>query len=296
MVIGSSNTDMVFRVSRFPLPGETLLGGEFRVIPGGKGANQAVAAARAGAEVVFVAKVGDDDLGKQAIAGYHRDGIDIRFILNEKEMPSGVAMILVEDGSGKNSIVVASGANACLRPADMDHLAFEIQSADVLLIQLEIPVETVQRALELAAITGVTTILNPAPAQTVSEELLHLVDFITPNETETQLLTGILPDREDATIAAARKLLQPVREAAIITLGEQGAFYLDKTGQSINIPALRVTAVDSTAAGDVFNGYLAAALAGQMSPVDAIELANKAAALSVTRHGAQPSIPKWDEL
>ena len=296
IVIGSSNTDMVFRTPRFPAPGETILGSDFAVIPGGKGANQAVAAARAGAEVVFIAKVGDDDLGRQALTCYQEDGIETRFILADHSHPSGVAMILVDETTGMNSIVVAPGVNAHVMPADLDAIAFEIQSADVLLIQLEIPLETVLRALELAAITGVTTILNPAPAQDLPNHLLGLVDIITPNETEAWQLTGVSPDLTGFTEQAGKSLLRQVRQAAIMTLGEHGAFFMHKSGQEDIIPALRVDVVDSTAAGDVFNGYLAASLADKTDFVQSIKIANTAASISVTRPGAQPSIPGKNEV
>ena len=296
IVIGSSNTDMVFRTPRFPGPGETIIGSDFSVIPGGKGANQAVAAARAGAQVVFVAKVGNDDLGRQALTGYAQDNIETRFILTDDGRPSGVAMILVDETSGMNSIVVAPGANANLLPEYLEAIAFEIQSADVLLVQLEIPLETVLRALELAAVTGVTTILNPAPARALPAHLLSLVDIITPNETEAWQLTGIAPEDADSMLASGKELLRQVRQAAIITLGEQGAYFIHQSGANHSIPTVRVNAVDSTAAGDVFNGYLAAAIADKMPFEKAIRRANLAASLSVTRPGAQPSIPCHHEI
>lgn len=291
IVIGSSNTDMVVTSPKLPLPGETVLGNEFDVIPGGKGANQAVAAARAGADVSFVAKVGNDDFGKQAIIGYQKDKINTENILIDPVKPSGVAVIIVDENSGQNSIVVAPGSNANLSVADIQKIEAEILEADVLLLQLEIPIETVQAALEIAKKGGVTTILNPAPAQFLSDEILSLVDIITPNETETQILIGIDPVDKKEIKAAAAQLLKKVNRSVIITLGSEGVFYISKNTMGEFISTFKVNAVDTTAAGDVFNGFFAAALADSKSFNEAIKLANAAAAISVTKKGAQPSAP-----
>lgn len=296
VVIGSSNTDMVVTTPKLPNPGETLLGSEFNVHPGGKGANQAVASARAGANVVFMAKVGDDDFGRRAIEGYKLDGINVDYIYTEKDHASGIAVILVEEVSGQNSIVVAGGANNYLLAQDLCHVEKIISEADVELLQLEIPLETVDAALKIAVDHGVRTVLNPAPARALSDELLRMVDVITPNESETEILTGIYPVDIDTTARAAELLLEKVNMAVIITLGSQGAYFLDKNGEKGYIPASKVKAVDSTAAGDVFNGYLAAALADGKSLKESISLSNSAAALSVTKQGAQPSIPRCGEL
>lgn len=292
IVVGSSNTDMVVTSARMPLPGETVMGNQFDVIAGGKGANQAVAAARAGGRVTFVAKVGNDDLGAKAIEGYKADAIDTNCIFVDKNNPSGVAVILVDESNGQNSIVVAPGANGSLSVEDIQKAEPHFAEAGVLLIQLEIPVSTVLHALQTAKKYGLTTILNPAPAQKLGDELLQLVDIITPNETETHILVGIMPEDEASTLNAANSLLEKINDSVIITLGSKGAFYLSKNGHSGIIPANKVEAVDTTAAGDVFNGYLASALISGRTLPEAIVLANKAAAISVTRKGAQPSIPK----
>lgn len=296
VVIGSSNTDMVVTSAKMPLPGETVLGNEFDIIPGGKGANQAVAAVRAGGEVTFIAKVGNDDFGRKAVDGYKRDKINTSHILVDPLKPSGIAVIIVDETTGQNSIVVAPGSNGNLLVEDILKLEEIIANADVLLVQLEIPIETVKTALEIARKNGVKTILNPAPAQYLSDEFLSLVDIITPNETETQLLIGIDPSNVNEIQKAAAQLLVKVNEAILITLGSKGVYYLSKNGDDAFVPTTKVEAVDTTAAGDVFNGYFAAALANAIDFQEAIRLANKAAAISVTRKGAQPSIPKIEEV
>lgn len=296
VVIGSSNTDMVVNSQKMPEPGETVMGNEFNVFPGGKGANQAVAAARANAEVTFIAKVGDDDFGKNAITGYHADKINTDSIFIDPVIPSGVAVIIVEDATGQNSIVVASGANNTLSIDEIKSCEKTIAEADLMLVQLEIPLEVVEYSLKIAKRNGVRTILNPAPALQLSDNILGLVDIITPNESETQIMTGIEPENEDKIKEAAIKLLEKVNESVMITLGAKGVEYISKNGDSGLIPGTKVAAVDTTAAGDVFNGYLAAALADGKTYKEAINLANRAAAISVTRKGAQPSVPYIDEL
>lgn len=296
IIIGSSNTDMVFGTPKMPQPGETVIGSSFDIIPGGKGANQAVAAARAGAEVVFIAKVGKDDFGNKAIAGYQKDNINTNFIFRDKTRSSGVAMIMVEETTGENSIIVAPGANGNLSVADIQSIEGEIKKATLMLIQLEVPLDTVHAALKIAKKAGITTILNPAPAQLLSEELLALVDIITPNETETKVLIDLLPSNKKTTQKAAALLLEKVNKAVIITLGDKGVYYCTKTGAAEFVPTTKVKAVDTTAAGDVFNGYLAAALAAGKDYQTAIQLANKAATISVTRKGAQPSVPFLKEV
>jgi ribokinase len=296
VVIGSSNTDMVVSSPKMPAPGETIIGGEFNVFPGGKGANQSVAAARANAEVIFIAKVGDDDFAKNSIKGYEADNINTDYIISDPVTPSGVAVIIVEEATGQNSIVVASGANNTLSIDEIKRCEKVIADANAVLVQLEIPLAVVEYSLRIAKQKGVRTILNPAPAQHLSETILGLVDIITPNESETYLLTGTKPENEDKIKEAATQLLEKVNEAVMITLGAKGVYYISKNGSSGMVPGIRVNAVDTTAAGDVFNGYLAAALANGKNYEEAIALANKAAAISVTRRGAQPSVPYIDEV
>lgn len=296
VVIGSSNTDMVVNSPKMPLPGETILGGEFDVFPGGKGANQAVAAARANGNVAFIAKVGDDDFGKNSIEGYKKEKINTDNIFVDKNTPSGIAVIIVEESSGQNSIVVAGGANNSISIDEIKSCEKIIADADVVLIQLEIPIDVVEYALRIAKQNGVKTILNPAPAQLLSDEILSQIDIITPNETESSILVGIDTDNEKNIKKAAGQLLKKVNEAVLITLGEKGIYYISKNGEESMIAAKVVNAIDTTAAGDVFNGYFAAAISEGKSYNEAIIEANKAAAISVTRKGAQPSIPMMNEL
>lgn len=288
-VIGSTNTDMAVKAERIPVPGETILGGHFLMNPGGKGANQAVAAARMGAEVIFIAKVGDDLFGKEARALFQKERIDTAHLLTDPDNPSGIALIMV-DAKGENCISVASGANASLSPRDLEAARDVIESADVLLMQLEIPVETVLWAARRAAAHGRTVILNPAPAAALPPELFPFLTLITPNETEAGLLTGIRVEDELSARKAAEKLCGMGVKTVIITMGSRGS-YLYREGQGERIPVQPVRRIDTTAAGDVFNGALAAGLAERMGLRDAIGLASRAATISVTRMGAQSSAP-----
>lgn len=292
LVIGSSNTDMVVKTTRFPQPGETIIGGDFFLFPGGKGANQAVAAARMGGEVDLIAKVGQDVFGQQAIEGFAHEGINVAYVLSDPKLASGVALITV-DASGENEIVVAPGANAALRPIDLDDLAFA--NADLVLTQLETPLDTVLQAAKKAQALHKKFVLNPAPAQDLPAELYPLLYLITPNETEASLLTGIPLDDDDALPLVAEVLLQKGVKNVIITLGAKGA-YFQNVNQTFLIPAPKVQAVDTTAAGDVFNGALAVALAEGLDWREAIELACQAGAIAVTRMGAQASAPFREEL
>jgi ribokinase len=294
VVVGSSNTDMIIQLARIPKPGETILGGEFTSAAGGKGANQAVGAARAGGSVTFIARVGEDIFGEQAIAGFRKDGINVKFVIADKTAPSGVALIFVAK-DGENSIAVASGANAKLTPADVKRAAKVIRAAAVLVAQLETPLETVQAAAEIAAKAGVKFILNPAPARPLPDALLKLVSILTPNETEAEILTGIKVNDEATAAKAADNLLARGVQTVILTLGSRGAFIADASRKQL-VRGFKVKAVDTTAAGDTFNGALAVAVAeGQPLPT-AVRFANAAAAISVTRLGAQPSAPTRREI
>jgi ribokinase len=285
---------MIIQLDRIPRPGETILGGEFTTAAGGKGANQAVGAARAGGHVTFVARVGRDMFGDQAIAGFKRDGICVDYVLRDKVAPSGVALIFVAK-DGENSIAVAGGANAKLVPADVKKAKKAIASAAVIVMQLETPLETVQAAAEIAANAGVRVILNPAPAQPLPDKLLKLVSILTPNEHEAELLTGIKVANEAAAAKAADKLRARGVQTVILTLGPRGAFIADANGKQL-VPGFKVKAVDTTAAGDIFNGSLAVALAEGKPLSAAVRFANAAAALSVTKLGAQPSAPTRKEI
>jgi ribokinase len=289
VVVGSSNTDMIIRVPRIPKPGETLLGGEFLTAAGGKGANQAVAAARAGGRVAFVARVGRDSLGDQALDGYRHAAIDVRHVYRDGAAPSGVALIFVAH-TGENSIAVAGGANSKLSAADVGKAAGVIGSAAILVMQLETPLAAVRRAAAIASRAKVPVILNPAPACELPDALLKLISIMTPNETEAETLTGIRVDSDAAAAEACAALRARGVGAVVLTLGARGAFVDDGRTQRI-VRGMRVKAVDSTAAGDVFNGALAVALGEGRTLLDAVQFANAAAALSVTKLGAQPSAP-----
>lgn len=294
VVVGSSNTDMVIRLARIPRPGETMLGGEFITAAGGKGANQAVSAARAGGKVTFIARVGQDVFGDEAIAGFKRDGINVERIARDPRRPSGVALIFVAK-NGENSIAVAGGANRALSPATVKREKAAIANAATLLMQLETPLETIYEAAKVAARARVRVILNPAPACRLPRELLKLVSILTPNETEAEVLTGIrVSDAASAERAAVRLQKQGV-ETVIVTLGARGAF-VASSGLKHLVPGAKVKAVDCTAAGDVFNGALAVAITEGKPILDAVRFANAAAAISVTRLGAQPSAPRRPEI
>jgi len=294
VVIGSSNTDMVVRSRRLPSPGETVLGGQFIMNPGGKGANQAVAAARLGGNITFITRIGDDVFGKEALKGLRSHGIDTDFTGIDKNSPSGVALIMVDD-QGENCISVALGANAAMQKADIDNAGEVIGHASFVLIQLEIPGEVVKHAIDLAGQKGVRVILNPAPAQPLSNDVLSALYIITPNETEAEMMTGIEVKNEKTARNAAKVLKAKGVNIVVITMGAQGAYVLsNKEDQMIACPS--VTAVDTTAAGDTFNGALVVGLSEEMSLVDAIEFANKAAAYSVTKMGAQASAPSRNDL
>lgn len=289
VVTGSSNTDMIIKLTKLPKPGETILGGKFSTAAGGKGANQAVAAVRAGGNVTFISRIGSDMLGDNSLKGFIQDGLNVSGIIKDSEEPSGVALIFVDE-KGENSIAVAPGSNAKLSPGDINDKRNIIADADILLMQLEIPLETVEAAAKLAIENNVQIILNPAPAQKLSDSLLGKISIITPNETEAEILTGVPVQNEEDAERAAKVLLEKGVGTVIITLGSKGAFIYDKTHKEL-VPSYKVKAVDTTAAGDVFNGALSVALSEGKNLKDSVLFANAAAALSVTKLGAQPSAP-----
>ncbi|MCF0041633.1 ribokinase [Dyadobacter fanqingshengii] len=292
LVIGSSNTDMVVQTADFPKPGETVLGGEFLMNAGGKGANQAVAAARLGANVRFVAKIGKDLFGQEAKKGFLKEGLDIQYLIETADHASGIALITV-NANGENEIVVASGANMNLHPSDLPDEIF--QNIDFALIQLEIPLKTITYIIDKCRSMGIKVIMNPAPAASLDKQLLASIHLITPNETETELLTGIYPGNAETMQKASGYFHQAGIAHVIITLGSAGVYLSNKKYAEI-IPAHKVKALDTTAAGDVFNGAILTALASGEDWPEACRFACKAAAISVTRIGAQNSAPYLHEL
>ena len=293
MVIGSANMDLTIQVERIPKAGETLLGKNFSTISGGKGANQAIAAARLGGKVEFVSSVGQDNFGDTLIKNYLQDKINIQHI-KRKSAVSGTAMIFIA-GNGENSIGVDPGANAFLDADDLNMLENQFQLSNIVLTQLEIPISTVEHAARLTKKYGKTFILNPAPALLLPDTLYSLIDIITPNETEAKVLTGIEVHDEESALSAAKVLHEKGVKKIIITLGSQGALFYDGN-RNFLVPTFKVNAVDTTAAGDTFNGALVKFLDHNEDFTEAIRYANKAAAMSVTRLGAQPSIPYSHEL
>lgn len=294
VVIGSCNTDMVISMDHLPLPGETLIGGEFFMNSGGKGANQAVAAARLGGNVSFIAKVGNDPFGKRALEQYRAEGIDVKHILTDPEQPSGVALIMV-DAQGENSIAVASGANAHLTTKDIDNAKEILSRADIVLMQLETPITTVEHAANVAKRSGGKVILNPAPAQPLPESLLQNLYILIANETEAEFISGTQITDMDSVARAADILCDKGVEKVVITLGSRGAFVKER-GNYHQIPGLKVKAVDATAAGDTFCGALCVALAEGKNLTEAVTFANRCAAVTVTRMGAQSSLPYRSEI
>ena len=289
LIIGSSNTDMVIKAARIPVPGETILGGEFKMGPGGKGANQAVAAARLGGDVTFVCKVGRDMFGEKAVENYKKDGIKTDHILYS-DKPSGVALILVDD-QGENVISVAPGANGDITVEDIESIRPVIEAADYLILQLEIPVAAVAKAAEIGKAAGVCVILNPAPACRLPEEIFKNISLITPNQTEIALLTGV---EGDITLAM-KKLQEMGVQDIILTLGSKGSAIWNGSGYE-TVPAQKVKAVDATAAGDTFCGGLCVGLSEGLGLKEAAEFATKASAKTVQKLGAQESIPYRSEI
>ena len=294
IVIGSSNTDMIVSVDHLPRPGETILGGEFHTSPGGKGANQAVSAARAGGAVTFVARLGKDSWGDLALAGFITDRIDVMHVVRDDSGPSGAALIFVSK-KGQNCIAVAGGANNRLSGLDVEKAAPAIAAADFMVLQLETPLATVEAAISIAVEKGIPVILNPAPGQSLPNSILKHVSILTPNESEAELLTGIRISGLKAAARAAELLLRRGVRTVIITLGAQGAWVSTHEMQG-HVPGFTVKAVDATAAGDTFNGALAVALAEGKPLLQAVRFGHAAAALSVMKKGAQLSIPRREEI
>jgi ribokinase len=293
-VVGSSNTDMVIKTSKLPAPGETILGGVFFMNPGGKGANQAVAAARLGGKVSFIAKTGDDVFGKQARQIFEGENINTDYLMMDTGHPSGVALITV-DAKGENCIVVAPGSNSYLSKEDIELAREQIIRSEIVLLQLEIPLETVAYTANIAYDAGKKVILNPAPATQISDEILSRLYMITPNEIEAELISGIpVTDIESAKLAAQHLFDRGVK-VVIITLGSKGALLFTREKTKL-IPSPKVDALDTTAAGDVFNGAIAVAISEGSELEEAVEFACKAAAISVTRMGAQSSAPYRKEI
>lgn len=293
IVIGSSNTDMVVKSARLPLPGETIMGGKFLMNAGGKGANQAVAAARLGGDVTLVAKVGADIFGTQSIDGFKKEGIHTEYVFVDDNSPSGTALIMVNQ-EGENCIVVAPGANASLLPADIENVRI-LNEAEVILMQLEIPLETIEAVVRKAREHKQKIIINPAPAQPLSDQLLNGLYLITPNETEAELLTGIAVfDMATASQAADYFLVKGVQQV-VITMGKHGA-YFKNADMEFMTGAPIVKAMDTTAAGDTFSGALTVAITEGMSWKEAVQFAVNAASISVTRMGAQASVPYRTEM
>lgn len=293
-VVGSSNTDMVIKADHLPGPGETILGGTFFMNPGGKGANQAVAAARLGGKVSFICKTGDDIFGRQSLQQLNEEGIDTSFIITDSVYPTGVALITV-DKQAENCIVVASGANAALNPSDLTNARELILQSSIILMQLEIPLATVSYTAAMAHEKNIPVVLNPAPACLLPDELLRNISILTPNKTEAVMLSGISIHDMDSAKKAAQKIKDRGVRTVIITLGNNGALILDEDAFT-HIPANSVTAVDTTAAGDTFNGALVVALSEGIDILQATAFAVKAATISVTRIGAQVSIPYKHEV
>lgn len=294
LVVGSANMDMVVMTKRFPQPGETVFGTHFGMFPGGKGANQAVCSARLGGEVYFIGKMGRDVFRERLASNMEHDGVRLRHSLLDPTEATGIALITV-DTRGQNEIVVVSGSNMRLAPSDIDKRRSVFSKARILLVQLEIPMKTVARAVEIAKASGLFVILNPAPACRLPKSLLRMIDCLTPNETEIEILTGVAVHGVGSAKIAARKLLNAGVGNVIVTMGARGSVLVDSNSTRF-FQAHRVKAVDTTAAGDAFNGALAFSLASGRGLSEAVPFANAVAAYSVTKVGAQSSMPTMREL
>ncbi|PYG46295.1 ribokinase [Pantoea sp. AG1095] len=293
-VLGSINADHILNLAHFPRPGETVIGKQYQIAFGGKGANQAVAASRAGADIAFIACVGADDIGERIRQQLQQDRIDTAPVETVADESTGVAMIFV-NGEGENNIGIYSGANAALTPARVAQHQQVIADADALLMQLESPLESVLAAAKIARAQQTQVILNPAPATALSDELLALIDIITPNETEAEILTGIAVKSDEDAARAAAALHAKGIATVLITLGRRGV-WLSEQGNGVRIPGFSVQAIDTIAAGDTFNGAFITARLEGVAMHDAVRFAHAAAAIAVTRPGAQPSVPWRTEI
>ncbi|MRS21983.1 ribokinase [Enterobacteriaceae bacterium RIT692] len=293
-VLGSINADHILNLAHFPRPGETVIGKQYQIAFGGKGANQAVAAGRAGADIAFIACVGADDIGERIRQQLQQDRIDTAPVETVADESTGVAMIFV-NGEGENNIGIYSGANAALTPARVAQHQQVIADADALLMQLESPLESVLAAAKIARAQQTQVILNPAPATALSDELLALIDIITPNETEAEILTGIAVKSDEDAARAAAALHAKGIDTVLITLGRRGV-WLSEQGNGVRIPGFSVQAIDTIAAGDTFNGAFITARLEGVPMHDAVRFAHAAAAIAVTRPGAQPSVPWRTEI
>ncbi len=294
VVVGSANMDLVVTVGRYPHPGETIFGTTFGMFPGGKGANQAVAAAKLGGKVTFIGRMGTDVFCEQLSRSMRANGVNLNHLVRDAKTPTGIALIVV-NREGQNEIVVVSGSNMRLTPADVERRKGVFAASGITLLQLESPLATVVRAAELAKSYQHRVILNPAPARALPKRLFRFVDYITPNETETEVLTGVRAMNADSAERGARKLLAMGSKNVIVTRGKDGCLLV--TPERVKrFPAMRARAIDTTAAGDAFNGALAYALDRREDLDDAIEFAGSVAAFSVTRMGAQSSLPGMAEL
>ncbi len=293
-VIGSLNMDLVVQVKKMPKVGQTVMGSNFKEIPGGKGANQAVAMGRLGAKVNMIGKVGTDGFGQSLLSALEKDKINIAYIGQEDNTSTGVALINVNE-EGNNSIVVAPGANYKLNKEDIDASLDAIKGSKIVVLQLEIPLETVKYALEKSKELGKYTILNPAPAVKLEDEIIKNIDLLTPNETELEILSGVEIKKEEDLFTAAKALMKKGIKELIVTLGEKGALYINREKMK-SYKAYNVKAVDTTAAGDSFTGAIATALMNDKNIDEAIDFASKVGALSVTKEGAQSSLPYLEEV
>jgi len=294
LVVGSINMDLVTVTEKTPKIGETILGRSFAQIPGGKGANQAVAMARLGADVAMIGRVGTDSFGDTLIEGMKNDGLKVEGIEKVEGVSTGIASIVVDD-SAHNSIIVVPGANFEIDEADIDRHRKLYEEADIVVHQLETPLNVVEYSLKLAKSMGKTTILNPAPAKELSDEIIASIDYLIPNETELELLSGMEVKTTDDVMAAAKVLMDKGVKKLVVTLGSKGSIYIDEN-ETKEVNAYKVDAVDTTAAGDSFIGGLTTALAKGATFTEAMEFATKVGAITVTRRGAQTSLPTLEEI